>query len=115
MKSMDRWARAGLMVFFGFLAGAAHAVGWSAQVTITNYYMQQTGNAVFTTSANTNPDGCITSHFLELDGAQPNFNLMYATIMTAVATGSPVTLYYNGCIGGNSYPLITAIAINGNW
>jgi hypothetical protein len=114
MKNHSRIVQLTILAF-AFAVSNSYAVGWSAPVTITNYYMQETGNAVFTTSANSNPDGCITSHYLELDGTQPNFQALYATIMTAVATGAQVSIYYNGCLGGNSYPHISAIAVGGSW
>jgi len=115
MQNLKKWTSAGFVALFALAAGNARAVGWSGGVTITNYYVQEWGDALFTTSANTNPDGCATSHWLLIDGTQANFKLLYATIITAVTTGSTVTLYYNGCTAGNAYPHITAIAIPANW
>jgi hypothetical protein len=115
MRNLKKWTRTGFVALFALAAGNAGAVGWSGGVTITNYYVEEAGNALFTTSGNTNPDGCVTSHWLVIDGTQANFRLLYATIVTAVATGSPVTIYYSGCTAGNAYPHITAIAIPANW
>ena len=96
-----------------FAAGSANAAGWSVNTTITNYYPQASGNFVFNTANNTNPDGCSTSHWLVIDSTQPNFNQLIAAIMAAHAEGEQVSLYYNGCLG--SYPDITAVAVGGAW
>lgn len=102
----------GLLVL-ALTTNSASAVGWSANTTITNYYPQASGNLVFNTASNTNPDGCSTSHWLVVDSTAPNFNQLYAAIMAAHASGETVSLYYNGCLG--AYPDITAIAVGGIW
>lgn len=101
------------LVLLAFIANNASAAGWSANTTITNYYPQASGNVVFNTAGNTNPDGCTTSHWLVVDSTAPNFNQLYAAIIAAHASGEAVSLYYNGCLG--SYPDITAIAVGGSW
>jgi len=91
----------------------ANAAGWGAQTTITGYYATETNNVFFSTANNANPDGCANSQYLVLDTSQTNFRNVYAELMSAVASGSTVALYYNGCIGG--YPNIYAIAIPNTW
>ncbi len=95
------------------MGGPALASGWATPTTITGYYVQGGGGAMFTTAANQNPDGCTTSHWLALDQSALNFKELYATIMTAQATGQTVNLFYLGCLGG--YPLINAIAVPNSW
>lgn len=93
------------------------AGGWGNPVTITGYYVYANGAAFFTTSGNQNPDNCSNDGYLVLDESQPNFKELYATLMTAQATGSTVSLDYEGCSGGSTaeYPLVDAIAVPNRW
>src|SRR5262245_59765841 len=92
----------------------AFGVGWGDQVHITGLYVLDNGNAFLTTSANQNPDGChggAVPQYLAIDASTPNFKLLYATALLAQQTGSTVTLRYNGCLGGSSWPLINSVAV----
>jgi hypothetical protein len=92
----------------------AQALSWGQRTTIQGYY-SDTGahNMVFTTANNQNPDTCSSFQYLVIDSSASNFNQLWATVMTAQATGSTVTLLYNGCLG--PYPLISSVAVPGNW
>ena len=71
---------------------------WGGAVTITGYYVWDSGTAFITTSNNENPDSCPSTHYLVLDTSQPFFKELYATIAAAQATGQTVSLSYNGCV-----------------
>lgn len=109
-----------LVTTVGLLASfAARAGGWGAPVTITGAYIYNSagGWAFITTSGNQNLDGCATSHTLTLDPTQANFKYLWATILSAQATGQTVVLDYSGC--ASQFPLIDAVAISatspGSW
>jgi hypothetical protein len=91
----------------------AQALSWGQRTTIQGFYSDTNANIVLTTANNQNPDGCTSSQYLLISFSASNFNQVYAALMTAQATGSTVTLLYNGCLGG--YPLIGSIAVPGNW
>jgi hypothetical protein len=95
------------------LPGLAQAVIWGQRTTILGYYSDTNANVFLTTANNQNPDGCTSSQYLVISFSASNFNQVYAALMTAQATGSTVTLLYNGCLQG--YPLISSIAAPGNW
>ena len=93
---------------------AANASAWgTVQVTINGYYVYSSGSAYFTTSNNQNPDNCASTRYLYVDTGQAFFKEMYATLMTARASGETVTLLYDGCVG--PYPRISAIAVPAVW
>jgi hypothetical protein len=105
-----------IFVCSAFLAGwsgFAQALSWGQQTTVQGFYSDTNANVVLTTANNQNPDGCASSRYLLISFSASNFNQVYAALMTAQATGSTVTLLYNGCLGG--YPLISSIAVPGNW
>jgi hypothetical protein len=95
------------------LPGFAQALSWGLQTTIQRFYSDTNANVVLTTANNLNPDGCASSRYLLISFSASNFNQVYAALMTAQATGSTITLLYNGCLGG--YPLISSIAVPANW
>jgi hypothetical protein len=109
-----------LVTTVGFLGPlAAHAGGWGNPVTITGSYIYNSagGWAFITTSGNQNPDGCTSPQTLTLDSTQANFKYLWATILSAQATGQTVVLNYNGCAA--QYPLVNTVAISvtspGSW
>jgi hypothetical protein len=95
------------------MPGLAEALSWGQHTTVVGYYSDTTANVVLTTANNQNPDGCASSQYLVINFSAANFNQVYAALMTAQATGSTVTLLYNGCLG--PYPLISSIAVPANW
>jgi NCAIR mutase (PurE)-related protein len=95
------------------LPGFAQALSWGQHTTIQGYYSDTNANIVLTTANNQNPDSCASSQYLVISAGTSNFNQVYAALMTAQATGSTVTLLYNGCLGG--YPLISSVAVPANW
>ena len=102
------------MVFFSGLSGLTQAASWGLQTTIIGYYSDPgTNNIVFTTANNQNPNTCSSSHYLVINSGASNFNQVFAMLVSAQAAGSPVALYYNGCLG--PYPLITSIAVPNSW
>jgi hypothetical protein len=111
MKSKWAWrsgAVAAAVAAFPVMAG-----GWGPSVTITGYYIWDSGFAALTTSSNQNPDSCSSSHYLILDTNQVNFKAIWAQVIAAQAQGQTVQLSYSGCSG--PYPLINAIAVPGIW
>jgi hypothetical protein len=94
-------------------AELAVAGGWGAPVTITGYYVWDTGSSYITTTSNQNPDGCSSAHYLYLDSNSPNFKQIYATVMVAQVTGQSVSLSYAGCVG--PYPYINSVALPNIW
>lgn len=96
--------------------GASLADQWSATpVTITGYFIWQgTGAVAFiTTSSNQNPFNCPNANYLVLDPSKANFQYMWASILTAQASGQTVSLSYTACLSG--YPAINAVAVPHNW
>lgn len=102
-----------LLISSATASGLCFAGGWGIPVTITGYYVNESGGAFFTTSDNENPDACSAYRYLVLDPSQTNFKELYATLMAAQATGSTISVYYNGCSGG--YPIATSIAVPKAW
>lgn len=102
-----------LFIFSATASGLCFAGGWGIPVTITGYYVSESGGAFFTTSDNENPDACSSSQYLVLDPSQPNFKELYATLMAAQAASSTISVYYNGCSG--EYPIATSIAVPKAW
>jgi hypothetical protein len=98
------------------LAGfnTSFAGGWGVQTTITGYYVYDNGGAYITTANNENADNCASTGYLYVDETSAHFKEIWATIMTAQATGSTVTLRYDGC-GGASYPKVTAVVVPHIW
>lgn len=97
------------------LANVGLAGGWGRSTTITGFYVWSNGNAHFRVANMENPDGCSGPQYLTLDATAPNFKMLYATLMTAYASGSTVQLSYAGCTAGGAYPIINAIATPAIW
>jgi hypothetical protein len=97
------------------LCASALAQGdsWGTQTTITGYYVYDSGAAFITTANNQDPVACGSSSYLYLDSTAPNFKSIWASVISAQATGSTVTLYYAGCYNG--YPKVSAIAVPHMW
>ena len=94
-------------------SGAALASTWGQAVTINGYYVYDSGSAYITTSGNQNPDACPSSAYLYLDTSAPFFKELYAAVMVAQATGSTVSLLYEGCVG--PYPKIRTVVVPHVW
>lgn len=95
------------------ISGVSSASTWGSAVTITGYYVYASGSAYITTSGNQNPDACQSTTYLYLDTSQPFFKELYATVMSARATGDTVSLLYDGCVG--PYPRISSVALPHIW
>ena len=108
---------AGLTAGLALLAasGAAFAGGWGNAVTITGYYVYDTGDAFITTSSNQNPDGCGSAQYLHIASGTVNFKSIWAQVIAAHSTGSTVSLRYDGCGGSGTYPHIIAVAVPNVW
>ncbi len=91
----------------------AFAFFWGNQTTITGYYVYAHGGAYIKTPSNQNPDSCQYSAYLALDTSALFFKELYATIIAAHASGSTVTLNYDGCLNG--YPKIVSVAVPKVW
>lgn len=103
-----------LFTFIGFVfSGSALAFYWAPPATITGYYVYANGGAYIRTSSNQNPDGCTYSAYLFVDTNAQKFKELWATIMAAQATGSTVSINYNGCSGG--YPVVNSVAVPNVW
>jgi len=96
-------------------AGIAVAGGWGSAVTIAGYYVYDGGGAYITTSGNTNPDACSSSHYLYINTDAPRFREIWAQVLTAHSTGSTVSLRYEGCSPGGTYPRVIAVAVPNVW
>jgi hypothetical protein len=59
--------------------------------------------------AKADPDGCGRNYLFMLDKNHPTFNVLYAAILSAYATSSPMYLKLSGCSGasGNAWPLVS--------
>lgn len=102
-----------IAISLAFMPKSALAYFWGQPVTITAYYTYDTGPAYIQTSGNQNPDNCTSFDYLELDTTQPEFTALYATVMTAQATGQMVVINYDGC-GSGGYPIVHAVAVPHN-
>jgi len=92
---------------------SALAGGWGVPTTVVSYYVWGDGNAHFRVANNQNLDNCTVPQYLTLLKASANFDKMYATLVAAHVSKTPVSLFYNGCT--SNYPLIIAIAVGGIW
>lgn len=100
-------------MLFATSPAVVSAFVWGQPVTITGYYVYDSGSAYFKTSTNQNPDACQSTQYLYLDTATPFFKEIYATLIAARATGETVTVLYDGCVG--PYPRIRSIAVPQMW
>jgi hypothetical protein len=94
--------------------GPAAAAGWGTRTTINNYFIWGTGGAYITAGTNNSPDNCADPYRLYIDTSMPFFKELWAMVISAQATGSTVSLQYDGC-AANGNPRITAIAIPSIW
>lgn len=97
------------------ISSIAVAGGWGSPVTIAGYYVYDGGSAYINTSGNTNPDGCSSSHYLYINTEAAHFKEIWAQVLTAHSTGSTVSLRYEGCSPGGTYPRIIAVAVPNVW
>ncbi len=93
--------------------GSARATAWGQPTTITGYYVYATGSAYIQVATPENPDSCSSTHYIYLDTTQAFFKELYATVVSAQATGATVSIYYDGCVG--SYPRASSIAVPNIW
>ena len=91
----------------------AKADTWSSPLQITNYFVWLHGGAYIGLSSSFNPDGCASPGMLYLDTTQAEFKSAWAVVLSAVATGSTVSVNVSGCTGGR--PIIVAIASPAIW
>jgi hypothetical protein len=106
-------ARRGLMSAALLAVATPAAAIWGNATTITGYYVYSDGGAYITTANNQNPDSCPSSTYLYIPENSAHFKEIWATIIAAQATGSTVSLRYEGCSG--SYPLVIAVAVPHIW
>jgi hypothetical protein len=104
-ESMRR-RRIGLALLLGSVSGIALAGGWGSVQTITGYYVYDSGSAFIKTSNNENPDACSSSQYLYLDTGAAHFKELWAQVLTAHTSGSTVSLRYEGCSPGGTYPRV---------
>ena len=98
-------------------SGQSLSAGWSSPGatgdTIERIYFNAAFTQVRMTSHNQNPDGCPASSFFGLAQDNPNYKIIYATLMTAQASGATVRFWLSGCSGqNNNYPEITSVQMD---
>lgn len=91
----------------------AMASAWGQATTITGYYVYATGSAYIKVATPQNPDGCSSTQYVYLDTSQPFFKELYATVVSAYATGATVSVLYDGCVG--PYARASSIAVPNIW
>ena len=92
------------LLFFLALTSSASAAGWSAQQPVTEFYIQ--GSEVLVKQAVVaNPDSCSSASYYRLLSTHPIYKDIYALILAARVSGSPVYLYLAGC-DSNGRPTI---------
>jgi hypothetical protein len=103
-----------LVVALGTLSvvGTAYAA-WNAPVTITGYYVYDTGQAYFKTASNPTGTGCTDNSYIALDTDAKNFKAIWAQVLSAYAMGSTVSVHTTGCLG--PYPRAIALAVPNTW
>ena len=110
-----RWGQGALSLLALGVSCTSFAGGWGQLTSVTGYYVYDSGSAYMRTTHNENPDSCMYSGYLFLDPAAPHFKEIWATVMAAQATGSTVSLRYEGCSPDGYYPRVIAVAVPSVW
>ncbi|MES9902700.1 MAG: hypothetical protein ABW168_08460 [Sedimenticola sp.] len=102
-----------ILVAILLLPITASAFTWGNQVNITGIYVYADGDAIIRTSANQNPDNCITSAYLVISKDSVNFKMLYSSALAAYTSGKTVSINYDGCKG--NYPIVNSVASPAIW
>jgi hypothetical protein len=97
------------------LSSTALAGTWGQTTTITGYFLYDNGSAYIRVAHMQNPNGCASGNYLFVDANAVRFKEMWAQILTAHASGSTVSIAYEGCSPGGDYPKVMAIAVPSIW
>lgn len=91
----------------------AMAAGWSKKQGIAKLRLTANGDTLVTGNSPTwkNPDGCKKAKAALLPGDAQYFPEMYATLLVAQTRGTPVKLYFSGCLkmGSKTFPRIRIV------
>jgi hypothetical protein len=101
---------AALMLLFGL---PAHAGGWSGPLTIDRIWTENSDMiAIYTTGAPVFTSGCSQNAYLFRATNDAQRARAYATLLTAIATGQRIELWYNDTCTTWSFHDVTSIMIH---
>jgi hypothetical protein len=76
-------------------ASAAHAAGWTAPMTVSKVFTENTDNiVVYTVEGALYTPGCVGASYIFHAPTDAQRGRAYATLLTAVTTGQKVQLWY---------------------
>jgi hypothetical protein len=95
------------------LAGAAHAAGWSAPLTIDRAFTEDSDMLViYTVEGGVYTTGCLANTWIFRASSETRRARAWATILTAQATGQKVQLWFSDQCSTWSYHDTTAIMLH---
>jgi hypothetical protein len=104
-----------LVVFFAFLVAftAARAAGWTAPVSIERVFTEDSDVVVFyTVGAPVYAAGCAANAWTFIGANEQRRARIYATLLTAVASGKKVSFWYQDTCGPWTFHSATAVQIH---
>jgi hypothetical protein len=96
-----------------FLSSLSHAAGWSQPMTVTSAFTETDDLIVFSTSDPTvYTPGCIAGAFIfSTSSTDAQRARVWATLLTALATGQKIALWYSDACTTWSYHLATSVKL----
>src|SRR4051812_5250760 len=94
-------------------AGVCHAAGWSGDLTVVSTITQGSDDLVIiqTTDGAGYTTGCIANYWIFTADTDARRSRAYATILTAIATGQKIRLWYTDTCTAWSYHQATNVML----
>jgi hypothetical protein len=95
------------------ISSPGYAAGWSGDLTVTSSFVEGTSDliAVFTDGGSAYTSGCLANNWLITTTTDARRARVYATIMTALATGQKIRLWYTDTCATWSYHEATSVML----
>lgn len=93
--------------------GLVHASGWTAELTVTSVFTEATTDLIiiYTASGGAYAPGCAANAWVFPANTTARASRGYATLMSAVATGKRIKLWFSDTCGVWGYHEATTIMI----
>jgi hypothetical protein len=86
----------GLLLVACAQTGSARAQGFSSQMTVVSIHARDSATDAFVSGFN-NPMSCSNPQYFRIENGLSNGDMIRATLLTAYATGKPVTVWVHSC------------------
>jgi len=87
------------IMFALFVASPAHASGSGGDRITLDSISAGGGHIYLWSSRYSNPDSCASSAVMVIPSNTPGLELQMSIAMTAIASGKPVSIWVDGCVG----------------